>query len=76
MDRARVAVVGAGAWGTTLSAIVAAVEPVTLLCHSPEVAQEIATTRRNERRLPGNRSFLTASRRRPTLGSWPTRSTW
>ena len=35
---ARVAVVGAGAWGTTLAAILAQREPVTLLCHSPETA--------------------------------------
>jgi glycerol-3-phosphate dehydrogenase (NAD(P)+) len=47
------AVVGAGAWGTTLAAIVAGVEPVTLLCHSAELAREISATRRNERRLPG-----------------------
>jgi glycerol-3-phosphate dehydrogenase (NAD(P)+) len=49
----RVAVVGAGAWGTTLAAIVAKREPVTLLCHSVEMADEITRTRRNERRLPG-----------------------
>jgi glycerol-3-phosphate dehydrogenase (NAD(P)+) len=48
-----VAVVGAGAWGTTLAAIVARREPVTLLCHRPEVAEEIVRSRRNERRLPG-----------------------
>ncbi len=50
---ARVAVIGAGAWGTTLAAIVAQREPVLLLCHSPETAARIATTRRNEPRLPG-----------------------
>ncbi len=49
----RVAVVGAGAWGTTLARLIAGAEPVTLLCHSPEVADEISRTRRNERRLPG-----------------------
>ncbi len=48
----RVAVVGAGAWGTTLAAIVARREPVTLLCHTAEVASEIERTRQNERRLP------------------------
>jgi glycerol-3-phosphate dehydrogenase (NAD(P)+) len=53
MPGARVAVVGAGAWGTTLAAIIAGVEPVTLVCHSPELAREITATRRNERRLPG-----------------------
>jgi glycerol-3-phosphate dehydrogenase (NAD(P)+) len=49
----RVAVVGAGAWGTTLARLVARVEPVTLLCHSPETAARIAATGRNEARLPG-----------------------
>ena len=49
----RVAVVGAGAWGTTLARVVAREEPVTLLCHSPETAARIAATGRNEARLPG-----------------------
>jgi glycerol-3-phosphate dehydrogenase (NAD(P)+) len=52
-DAPRVAVVGAGAWGTTLAAIVARKEPVILVCHRPEVADEINSTHRNERRLPG-----------------------
>ena len=47
-----VAVVGAGAWGTTLAAIVGKREPVLLLTHRAEVADEINTTRRNLRRLP------------------------
>jgi glycerol-3-phosphate dehydrogenase (NAD(P)+) len=51
--QARVAVVGAGAWGTALAAIIAEREPVTLLCHSPETAARIEADRRNERRLPG-----------------------
>jgi glycerol-3-phosphate dehydrogenase (NAD(P)+) len=50
---ARVAVVGSGAWGTTLAAIVAQREPVTLLCHSPETAARIVDSHRNEPRLPG-----------------------
>lgn len=49
----RIAVVGAGAWGTTLARLIAGAEPVILLCHSPEVAEGISRTRRNERRLPG-----------------------
>jgi glycerol-3-phosphate dehydrogenase (NAD(P)+) len=49
----RVAVVGAGAWGTTLASIVARREPVLLVSHRAEVADEINATRRNERRLPG-----------------------
>jgi glycerol-3-phosphate dehydrogenase (NAD(P)+) len=53
MPRPRVAVVGAGAWGTTLAALIARVEPVTLICHAPEVAEAINAEHRNERRLPG-----------------------
>lgn len=53
MSGPRIAVVGAGAWGTTLARLIAGAEPVTLLCHSAAVAEEIARTRRNERRLPG-----------------------
>ena len=49
----RVAVVGSGAWGTTLAAIVAQREPVTLFCHSPDTAARIQAERRHERRLPG-----------------------
>jgi len=49
----RVAVVGSGAWGTTLAVLVARVEPVTLLCHSAESAARIVETGRNEARLPG-----------------------
>ena len=48
-----VAVVGAGAWGTTLAAIVAKREPVVLVTHRPELADEINRSHRNERRLPG-----------------------
>ena len=49
----RVAVVGAGAWGTTLARLVARVEPVTLICHSESTAARIRATGRNEDRLPG-----------------------
>jgi glycerol-3-phosphate dehydrogenase (NAD(P)+) len=48
-----VAVVGAGAWGTTLAAILGKREPVLLVTHRQEVADEINATHRNERRLPG-----------------------
>lgn len=50
---ARVAVVGAGAWGTTLAALLGRREPVVLWCRSEEAAARIAETRRNESRLPG-----------------------
>ena len=50
---ARVAVVGSGAWGTTLALVIARNEPVILLSHSAETADKIATTRRNEKRVQG-----------------------
>jgi glycerol-3-phosphate dehydrogenase (NAD(P)+) len=49
----RVAVVGSGAWGTTLALLVARAEPVILLSHSEETAVRLAQSRQNERRLPG-----------------------
>ena len=49
----RVAIVGSGAWGTTLALLVARSEPVWLLSHSEEAAARIAAARENERRLPG-----------------------
>jgi len=52
-EAARVAVVGAGAWGTTLALILARAEPVSLLSHSAETAARLNETRQNERRLPG-----------------------
>ena len=64
-----VAVVGAGAWGTTLASIVARREPVLLLTHRAEVADEINATHRNERRLPGHRPARGRGRdRRPGRG--------
>ena len=50
---ARVAVIGTGAWGTTLALLVARNEPVILLSHSAETAEKIAKTRRNEKRVHG-----------------------
>jgi glycerol-3-phosphate dehydrogenase (NAD(P)+) len=50
---ARIAVVGAGAWGTTMAALIGRQEPVTLVCHDPVQAETIESSRRNERRLPG-----------------------
>ena len=50
----RAAVLGAGAWGTAFSAVLAdAGCEVTLWGRDAAVAREIATTRRNERFLPG-----------------------
>jgi len=49
----RVAVVGAGAWGTTLSALIGRAEPVALIARDPATAGAIAAARENARRLPG-----------------------
>ena len=50
----RVAVVGAGAWGTSLAVCLArAGLDVDLICRTPERARELAAARCNERRLPG-----------------------
>ena len=49
----RVAVIGSGAWGTTLAVLVAQQEPVVLLARSPEVAEQLDRDRRNTKRLPG-----------------------
>jgi glycerol-3-phosphate dehydrogenase (NAD(P)+) len=49
----RVAVLGAGAWGTTLAVLIGRVEPVFLVTHSAEAAERIERGRRNEARLPG-----------------------
>jgi glycerol-3-phosphate dehydrogenase (NAD(P)+) len=49
----RVAVVGSGAWGTTLAILVARREAVVLVAHSAETAAQLAADRANTRRLPG-----------------------
>ena len=49
----RVAVVGAGAWGTTLALLVAQQEPVLLLARSAVDAAAMERDRRNARRLSG-----------------------
>ncbi len=48
-----VAVVGSGAWGTTLAILVARQEPAVLLARSAETAVRLEANRANERRLPG-----------------------
>ena len=52
-EPARVAVVGAGAWGTTLALLVAQQEPALLLARTADAAAAMARDRRNARRLPG-----------------------
>ena len=49
----RVAVLGAGAWGTAIAAVLSARLEVALWARDPAQAAAIAKTRRNERYLPG-----------------------
>jgi len=51
--RLRVAVLGAGSWGTTVATLVSRNAPVTLWARRPELAEEISSTHANERYLPG-----------------------
>jgi glycerol-3-phosphate dehydrogenase (NAD(P)+) len=54
MPSSRVAVIGSGAWGTTLAILAArAGTSATLFVRDPQTADEIRSTRVNERRLPG-----------------------
>lgn len=49
----RVAVLGAGAWGTSIASVLAARLEVVLWARDPAQARSISATRRNERYLPG-----------------------
>jgi glycerol-3-phosphate dehydrogenase (NAD(P)+) len=49
----RVAVLGAGAWGTAISCVLAARLEITLWARDAAQAESIAASRRNERYLPG-----------------------
>lgn len=49
----RLAVLGAGAWGTAIAAVLAGRAQVALWAQRAEHAEQIARTRRNERYLPG-----------------------
>ncbi|MCC6791857.1 MAG: NAD(P)-dependent glycerol-3-phosphate dehydrogenase [Thermomicrobiales bacterium] len=56
MARERIAVIGAGAWGTGLAVVATrAGNEVALYVRRPEAAAELAETRRNDRYLPGAR---------------------
>ncbi len=48
-----VAVVGSGAWGTTLAILLARREPTLLIARSDEAAARLSADRANIRRLPG-----------------------
>ncbi len=50
---ARIAVLGAGAWGTAIACTLAARHAVTLWARDPRQADSIARSRRNDRYLPG-----------------------
>ena len=52
-EPARVAVVGAGAWGTTLAILIAQQESLLLLARSAAAAAAMERDHRNARRLPG-----------------------
>jgi glycerol-3-phosphate dehydrogenase (NAD(P)+) len=49
----RVAVVGAGSWGTTIAALACRNAPTVLWARRPELADQIARDRRNGEYLPG-----------------------
>ena len=49
----RAVVVGTGAWGTTIAALMAAREPVALLARRPEKAARLQADRVNQENLPG-----------------------
>lgn len=49
----KVAVIGAGAWGTALALSLAQKQEVTLWSHNAKAAVDLAKTRRNEPYLPG-----------------------
>jgi glycerol-3-phosphate dehydrogenase (NAD(P)+) len=48
----RVAVIGAGSWGTAVASIVGATHPTSLWVRSPDRAAAMASTRQNETYLP------------------------
>jgi glycerol-3-phosphate dehydrogenase (NAD(P)+) len=48
----RVAVIGAGSWGTAMASIVGSAHPTSLWVRSPDLAATMSTTRQNETYLP------------------------
>ena len=52
---ARVAVIGAGSWGTTVASLLAHNAPTVLWARRPELADELRVSRMNSRYLPGQR---------------------
>ena len=81
----RIAVVGSGAWGTTMSVVLGSREPVTLLARRPDKAARIEADRRNDDNLPGialpdtvsataDAGFVCAIRRVSSVGGRATRN--
>jgi glycerol-3-phosphate dehydrogenase (NAD(P)+) len=52
-EHGTIAVVGAGSWGTTIAQTLVSGATVSLWARDPALADELATRRTNERRLPG-----------------------
>lgn len=68
----RVAVVGAGSWGTTIAHVIAAREPVRLWARRPEVAAEINETHRNSSYLAAhelNKAIVASSSMSATVAN-------
>jgi glycerol-3-phosphate dehydrogenase (NAD(P)+) len=51
----RIAVIGAGSWGTTIAVLAARTNPVVLWARRPELAEAINTTAENPDYLPGRK---------------------
>src|SRR5271157_1346837 len=49
----RVAVIGAGSWGTAVATLIGATHPVSLWARSPDLAASMRETRQNAAYLPG-----------------------
>src|SRR5436190_1888748 len=49
----RVAVIGAGSWGTTVASLTAANAPTVIWARDPDLAEEIGSSHANDRYLPG-----------------------
>src|SRR6266550_7066617 len=70
VERMRIAVVGAGSWGTAFSRLLLdRRHDVTLACRDPEQARAIRETGHNPRYLP--QVDLSGVVPSPGLGSWP-----
>ena len=53
----RVAVIGAGSWGTAVGSIIGRHAPASLWVRSPDLAESMAETRENEKYLPASGSL-------------------